>query len=155
MPLRWALSAQNSLTSSAEIAQIEHRRVQLHLPGLDLGKVEDVVDDRKQRFGRGSDGLGKAALALVQRGAGEKFGHAEDAVHRRADLVAHVGEELGFRTARILGRVPRSGQFGDGRLKTGVARLQLGGAGIDLALKLVAMAGKDRRRAARFRRACR
>ena len=32
----------------------------------------------------------------VELGLGEQLGHAEHAVHRRADLVAHIGEEFGF-----------------------------------------------------------
>ena len=40
------------------------------------------------------DGLGKFALLDRQLGIEEEAGHADDAVHGRADLVAHVGEEL-------------------------------------------------------------
>ncbi len=39
----------------------------------------------------------------VQVGVEQECGHADDAVHRRADLVAHVGEELALRRVRRLG----------------------------------------------------
>jgi hypothetical protein len=37
----------------------------------------------------------------------QEAGHADDAVHRGADLVAHVGEEFGFRTAGSFGGGPQ------------------------------------------------
>ncbi len=41
-------------------------------------------------------GLAELALVWRQLGVEQQLGHAEHAVHRRADLVAHVGEELRF-----------------------------------------------------------
>ena len=44
-----------------------------------------------ERFDRAPGTRAARAVSVrVQR----QFGHADDAVHRRADLVAHVGEEL-------------------------------------------------------------
>ena len=42
----------------------------------------------------------------------QQLGHADDAVHRRADLVAHVGEELGLEPRRFERRVARRRQLG-------------------------------------------
>ena len=39
-----------------------------------------------------------------ERGLGEQVGDAHDRVHRRADLVAHAGQEVRLRPARALGR---------------------------------------------------
>ena len=61
--------------------------------GLDLGKVENVVEQGEQRVGAGPDGAGKGLLLAVQIGFQEQVGEAEDGVHRCADLVAHDGEE--------------------------------------------------------------
>ena len=36
----------------------------------------------------------KRLLLRVEVGLGQQFGHAEHAVHRRADLVAHIGQEF-------------------------------------------------------------
>ena len=73
--------------------EVEVGVLQSQLAGLDLGQVEDVVDDRQQVLARGVD-LGQA-LGLLRRGAGalQQVGQADDGVHRRADLVAHVGQE--------------------------------------------------------------
>src|SRR6185369_1648026 len=38
--------------------------------------------------------------------------HADDAVHGRADLVTHVGQEFALRTIGSHSRVPRRCQFG-------------------------------------------
>jgi hypothetical protein len=65
-------------------------------PGLDLREIEDVVDDRHQALGRGPDGADEIALLVVELRLREEIGHADDAVHRRPDLVRHVGEELGL-----------------------------------------------------------
>ncbi len=61
-----------------------------------------------------------ASLDLAQRLAaaprreplGEQVGQAQDGVHRRADLVAHVGQERALGAAGRLGRVPGQGQLG-------------------------------------------
>ncbi len=50
--------------------------------------------------------------SAVQRRVEQQSGHAEHAVHRRADLVAHVGEELALGPVRRLGLPPRGLQFG-------------------------------------------
>ena len=82
-------------------------RVEVELARLDLGEIEDVVDDASaarrptiltiSRYSRCS-----AASARVQH----QVGHADDGVHRRADLVAHVGQELALGPVGGLGRPP-------------------------------------------------
>ena len=72
------------------------------LAGLALREVEDVVDHAEQELARVPDGLGETALARRELGLEEEVGHPHHAVHRRADLVAHVREELRLRRARLL-----------------------------------------------------
>ena len=74
---------------------------QLQLAGLDLGEVEQVVDDAQQAIGRRLDRLQALPLVLVQGRVEHELGHAEDGVHGGADLVADVGQEL------VLGPVGR------------------------------------------------
>ena len=94
----------------------------IELAGLDLGEVEDVVDHREQRLGRAAHRLRVLALLRVQMGVEQEAGHADDAVHRRADLVAHVGEELALRLGARLRRF-----LGDAKLlRRAVPRRQLG-----------------------------
>ena len=77
------------------------------LAGLDLREIEDVVDDGQQAGARARDDLRLPARPLRQFGRRQKFGHDHDAVHRRADLVAHRRQEGGFRLVGVVGRLRR------------------------------------------------
>ena len=72
-------------------------------PGFDLRHVEDVVDDRQQRLGGLSGRADVVPLFRREPGVERKVRHAHDRVHRRADLVAHVRQELAFGHRRLLG----------------------------------------------------
>jgi hypothetical protein len=99
--------------------------VQLDRVGLDPGDVEDVVDHRQQVVCRGID-LGQPLRLLRRRLATpQQVREADDGVHRRADLVADVGQEA------ALGQV--------GLFRRLLGRGQLDGARDHLLLQLVAM----------------
>ena len=121
--------------------QVEDDLLEIDLAGLDLGKIEDLVDDFEQVLGRTLDCLGKPRLVVVQPALQQQFVHAHDAVHRRADLVAHVGEELGFRHAGrfrdLLGMAHFARSFLDGFLKGVLVRAQRLVAGLDFAQHVV------------------
>ena len=113
------------------IAQNEFVAVEFELASLDPRQVENVVDDGEQRLRRIVDGSEQLLLPLVEPRPHEEIRHAEDAVHRRADLVAHVGEELRLgerRGLRVLRRLLEGGQrrlmLGDNVLIGDVCRLQ-------------------------------
>jgi hypothetical protein len=55
--------------------------------------------------------LANATLLLVERRAQQQFRHAEDAIHRRADFVAHVRHELALGLAGRFGKVSRRLEF--------------------------------------------
>ena len=93
------------------IAQVERAGVEVELARLDLREVEDVVDHRQQRVGRRCDDLQVLALLGRELGVQDQLGHADDAVHRGADLVAHVGEELALGPAGRLGGLLGAAQF--------------------------------------------
>ena len=69
---------------------------QVHPPGLDLGNVQDVINQRQQVFARLVD-LGEVGqcvgLALGLGELLEQLAVADDGVQRGAQLVAHVGQE--------------------------------------------------------------
>ena len=76
--------------------EFELRCFEFELVGFDLREVEDVVDDTKQRSGgvmRFGDVVG---LHVVEIGLLDEVEHPHDRIHRGADLVAHVGQELRF-----------------------------------------------------------
>src|SRR5439155_17072548 len=52
-------------TALQSIPQRERRHLELDLPGLDLGQIEDVVDQRKQVVGRAEDVAEILLLLLV------------------------------------------------------------------------------------------
>ena len=79
--------------------------VELHLAGLDLGQIQQAVDEAEQVIG----GLGHAEeVGLLLRGhlAVQAVEHqlcvADDRVHRRAELVADRRQELALEAVRPL-----------------------------------------------------
>ena len=75
------------------IAQTEGSAIEFQLAGFDLREIENVVNHREQGVGGLLDKLEIVALLDGKIGLEHKVGHADDRVHRRADLVAHVGQE--------------------------------------------------------------
>ena len=76
-----------------QVADVDRCVVEREFAGLDLRDVENVVDDSEQVAGRGVDRLQAFGLSGRHALAAQDVDHADDAVQRRADLVAHVGEE--------------------------------------------------------------
>ena len=75
------------------LVEREVDRLDVELAGLDLGVVQDVVDDAQQVLAGRMGLLDIVALTRIQVGLQQQVGHAHDGVHRRADLMAHVGQE--------------------------------------------------------------
>ncbi|MCY1218383.1 hypothetical protein D9M72_303300 [compost metagenome] len=103
--------AQAAVQLREHVLHIERFEPELHAPGLDLGQVEHIVDQLQQVAAGTVDDVGVAGLLLA-----EVAGHVlpqlvaedQDAVQRRAQLVGHVGEELGLVTVgqhQLLGLV--------------------------------------------------
>ena len=79
--------------------------LQLELAGFDLRHVEDVVQDLQQVARRLVRLVDIVALARRQAVFERQVGHADDRVHRGAQLVRHVGEKAGLGAVRRLGDV--------------------------------------------------
>ncbi|OFA07223.1 hypothetical protein DUGA2_05550 [Duganella sp. HH101] len=76
------------------VGQVEGQRLQFQLARFDLGEVQHVVDDLQQALAGAAD-LAEVVQRLrrqVQMRA--QACEAEDGVHRRADFVADVGQEV-------------------------------------------------------------
>ena len=87
---------------------LDHRRqrecfeVKLHPPGLDLGQIENVVDQGEQVAARAEHSIKRFEILIEALGIlAQHLGDADDGVKRRAQLVAHVGEELRFVLTRL------------------------------------------------------
>ena len=72
--------------------------VQLEASRLDVGELQDVVDELQQPSAAGMDGFREfTTFAFGQlRRAADDFREADDGVQRRAQLMRHVGQKLGF-----------------------------------------------------------
>src|SRR5260370_5024175 len=68
-------------------------------PASILRKIKNVVDDGEERVGRESNQAEIFALGLRELGVEDEFGHAKNAVERRTNFVAHVGQEGALRRA--------------------------------------------------------
>ncbi len=87
-----------------EVDRSHRSRRELELAGLQLGEIQDVVDDRQQRLAGRQDAVQVASTNLVQtRAFRQQVGEAQDRGQRRADFVAHIGQELALRGRGGLG----------------------------------------------------
>ena len=88
------------------LLQVEVHLFHGQLAGLDLGEIQDVVDDAQQVVSRGLHLGDVVALLGVQVGLQGQVAHADDGVHGGADLVAHVGQEIALGPGGGLGGGP-------------------------------------------------
>ncbi|MNC06261.1 hypothetical protein D3C75_537680 [compost metagenome] len=94
-----------------QVAQVEGDAVEHQLAGLDLGEVEDLVDDPQQVVGGLLDSAQVVQLARCQLAFLQQVGETEDAVERGADFVAHVGQEFRLDAAGLQGFLARHVQL--------------------------------------------
>src|SRR6266851_2478021 len=95
------------------VAQPEWPGIELQLARLYFGKVEDVVDDPYQRLRRGNHRPHLLPLLARQGCLEQQSGHPDHAIHRGADLVAHVGEKFALGHICLLGRGARGDHLAD------------------------------------------
>ena len=76
------------------VAQIEIYRLEFDSTGFDLGEIQNVVHDFQQRLGRVLDRANEPFPLRVELGIQQQFRHADNRVHRRAYLVAHLCQEI-------------------------------------------------------------
>ena len=81
--------------------------VELDLAGFELRDVENVADDAEKMLRARADVARIADITLAAERPHDLVGHhlaeADDGVERRAQLMAHIGEEFGLAAARQLG----------------------------------------------------
>ncbi len=70
------------------------------MPGFEAGEVEQFIDQHEELHAVAMDGVDVIHLAAVQRPAAfiieQQLAEADDAVERRAQVVADLGEEFGL-----------------------------------------------------------
>ena len=94
------------------LADVEVQRLEIELAGLDLGEVQDVVDDGQQGVRAGLHGEGEFLLLDAEFAVRQQTGHTDDTVHGSADFVAHVRQELALCPGGIQSNVASSRQLG-------------------------------------------
>ena len=75
-----------------------------HLARFNLGVIENVVNDAAHGTARLARDRQRLGLLAVQRRQRQQFKRAHQPVHRRADLMAHGGQEGVLGSTRVLGR---------------------------------------------------
>ena len=93
------------------VADRKRNRFELELAHLDLREVEDVVEDTQERIGRALGHAEILALLRRQRRVERELGHADDAVERRPNLMAHIRQELALGLVCLLSDVRRRHQL--------------------------------------------
>ena len=85
------------------MTQFEVGLLDPQLAGINLGKIENVVDQPQQMLTGTLNFHQVVALERRWFGLQGQVGHAEDSVHRRANLVAHIGQKRRLGLRRHLG----------------------------------------------------
>ena len=121
--------------------------VQVHLPGLDLGEIEDVVDQPEQLRAGVVDRVRELDLLVGQVAVdvvAEQLREDQQRVQRRPQLVRHVREELGLVARRerellrlLLQRLARVLDLGVLDLDPAVLLLELLRALLELLVRLL------------------
>ena len=101
------------------IAQLEVQTLHVEFAGFDLGEIQDVVDQPQKGVCRRTHGSGIVVLLGIQIGFEQQVGEADDGVHRGADFVAHIRQEIALRLIRVFGRLFGPGDLLFGQLALG------------------------------------
>ena len=117
--------AHQALDPVQQRVQAEGLLVDDQFTGLDLGQVENVIDDVQQIAASLAHHADHGTLILGERLVFQQLGETENGVHGRAQFVAHVGQEPGLRLARGFGGLAGFDQRGFRLLAFG--DVQLGG----------------------------
>ena len=94
-----------------ETAEIERLLDEFEAAGFNLGEVENLINQAGERGARSADRFDVARRLGIEPRVAQQLGHAENAVQRRADLVAHRGQESRFGFARGFGAITRLSGF--------------------------------------------
>ena len=100
-----ALAVDDDVDLVEELPEGELLVFQRHAAGLDAAHVEDVVDEAEHVLGAGADLFELLARLRLEVGVAQRdVVEADDRVHGRPDLMAHVGQEAGLGAAGFLRR---------------------------------------------------
>ena len=97
-----------------------------HFAAFHFGEIQNVVDHVEQHAAGALDVADVAALLVVERvDAAEDFAESENAVERRAELVAHRGEEVALEPVHFVEPHVRLGELVEPLIEFAFALLEL------------------------------
>ncbi len=70
------------------------RKNKTDFPGFDLGEVKNIIDDCQQGLAADSNRVNIVSLLFREPRFKQEVSHANNAIHRRPNLVAHYRKEL-------------------------------------------------------------
>src|SRR5216684_493498 len=109
--------------------EIEVDDLQIQAACLYFRKVEYVVDDCQESIPRVQSRLAVLALLWIEGSVNQQIRHSNDAIERRAKLVAHVGDEIALRLVTRLRCLLRLSQVCFGLLALDLGLLSFGDVG--------------------------
>ena len=71
-------------------------QVQFQLASLDLGEIQNIVDNSEKQAGRVVNLIDVIFLPAIQFRSHQHLVHADNRVHGGADFMTHIGEEFAF-----------------------------------------------------------
>ena len=107
-PLFPRLGEEARLQRIAEVAERQRLLEQVHPPRLDLRQIEDVVDDAEEVMAGRVDVVEELLFAVGQTPLQTRlqdFRESDDGIQRRAQLMAHVRQELALLAGALIGLV--------------------------------------------------
>ncbi len=98
----------NAELEDAEAVASQRRQVAVdglegEFAGLHFGKVQDVVEQEDQRLRGALCSQQLFAVLGILNSVQHQADHARHTIHRRADLVAHIGQEFALEAGGLLG----------------------------------------------------
>ena len=84
-------------------AQVEGNAFQAQFSGLNLRQVQNVVQQRQQRMRAALRRLQLVALLRAQPRIQHQVNHPDNAIHRRPQLMRHIGQKLALGGAGLHG----------------------------------------------------
>ena len=109
-------------------AEVERDVFEFQLAGIEFRQVENIVEQLHQHFARVMGDRQLLLLLGIQRAVEGQRDHAQQAIERRADFMAHVGQERRACLGHVQGGAARDFQLLVGLAEPGVDRLEFGGA---------------------------
>ena len=114
------LVLQHGRDAGGDVGGVDRQVFEFNLAGLDLGQVQDAVDDFQQMAAGDVNLVQALGLTWGDALAPHQVAHAQNGVHRTAYLMAHRRQKAGFGPVGRRGFVTQPDQFSLQRAQLGL-----------------------------------